>query len=88
MKDNGIVSGIDLVRECVDIFRKNKIKTEVLAASIRSQRQFREVAEVGANIATVPFSVIKRLLQHKKTSEGMKGFVKDIVPEYRKVVKK
>ncbi|MFQ5531885.1 MAG: transaldolase family protein, partial [Candidatus Nanoarchaeia archaeon] len=86
LSDNGIISGVDLVKKCVEIFRKNNIKTEVLAASIRSTRQFRESAEVGADIATVPFKVIKALLSHHKTQEGMKNFIKDIVPEYKKVI--
>ena len=59
-----------------------RIKSEVLAASIRNTRQFRECALVGAHIATVPFSVIQQLLGHKLTREGMAGFTKDIVPEY------
>jgi transaldolase len=84
--DRGIVSGIDLVRECKEIFRKQKIKSEVLAASIRNQRQFRESALAGADIATVPFKVIKGLLKHFKTVQGMKKFTKDIVPEYAKMV--
>ena len=87
LEDQGIVSGVDLVEECVKIFRKSKIKTEVLAASIRNVTQFREVAEVGADIATVSFEVIKKLLNHRKTVEGMKQFVRDIVPEYAEIVR-
>ena len=87
LDDNGIVSGIDLVAETVMIFRKSNIKTKVLAASIRNTRQFREAAEAGADIATVPFNVIQKLLEHHKTAEGMKNFVKDVVPEYAKIVK-
>jgi len=87
LEDNGIVSGIDLVAETVKIFRESKIKTKVLAASIRNTRQFREAAEVGADIATLPLSVIKKLLEHHKTAEGMKNFVKDIVPEYARIVR-
>ena len=71
------------------LFRSKDYKnTKVLAASVRNVRQFREAAEVGAHIATVPISVIKKLLVHDKTREGMKGFVKDIVPEYAKILKK
>lgn len=85
LTDNGIISGVHLVRECVDILKGSD--TKVLAASIRSVRQFREVSEVGADIATVPFGVIKKLLSHKKTVEGMKKFAKDTVPEYVKVLR-
>ena len=87
LEDKGIVSGVNLVEECVKILGKSKIKTEVLAASIRNVTQFREVAEVGADIATVSFEVIKKLLMHHKTIEGMKQFIKDIVPEYAEIVR-
>ena len=88
LNDKGIVSGVDLIVETRKIFDKQKIKkTKILAASIRNKRQFREVAEAGADIATVPFSVITTLLTHPKSSEGMKKFVKDIVPEYKNVLK-
>jgi transaldolase len=79
----GIISGVDLVEQIVEIFERYNLKTEVLAASIRNSRQFRECALVGADVATVPFSALKELSKHKKTVEGMKGFIKDIVPEYK-----
>jgi len=85
LHDNGIVSGVDLVKKCVNIFQKFGIKTQVLAASLRNIRQFRDVAEVGADIATVPFDVINELLTHPKTAEGMKQFTQDIVPEYAEI---
>ena len=87
LEDNGIISGIDLVKQCVDIFKKHNIQSEVLAASIRNARQAREAALVGADIATIPLAAIKELLYHKKTSEGMVNFTKDIIPQYTKMVK-
>tara|TARA_Y100000310_G_scaffold319465_1_gene374796 strand:- start:220 stop:1026 length:807 start_codon:yes stop_codon:yes gene_type:complete len=88
LDDNGIVSGVDLVEGCVEMLEKAKLKSEVLAASVRNVRQFREAAEAGAHIATVPASVIRKLLVHKKTREGMKKFTKDVVPEYAKLLGK
>ena len=82
LEDNGIVSGIDLVEQIVEIFKQHNIKSEVIAASMRNPRQVREAALVGSHIATLPFDVIKQLLDHKKTQEGMKNFTKDIVQEY------
>jgi len=87
LEDNGIISGVDLIKKCAEIIKNSKLKTEVLAASIRNLRQFREAAEAGADIATVPFEVIKELLEHHKTAEGMKKFIDDIVPEYAKLLK-
>ncbi len=84
--DNGIVSGVDLIKECKAIFATQKVKgCEILAASIRNVRQFREVALAGADIATLPLGVMGRLLEHPKTKQGMQQFIKDIVPEYAKV---
>ena len=84
LEDNGIISGIDLVAQIREIFDNYGIsETKILAASIRNARQTREAALAGADIATLPMSVIEELLIHPKTIEGMKGFIKDIVPEYR-----
>lgn len=87
LEDKGIVSGVDLIKQIVKIFKKNNIKAQVLAASIRNKMQFREVAEAGADIATLPFDVINELLDHYKTAEGMRDFTKDIIPEYAKILK-
>ncbi len=82
LNDEGIVSGIGLIEEISKLFKAQKIKCKILAASIRNKRQFRESAQAGADIATLPFSVIKELIGHHKSAEGMKGFVKDVVEEY------
>jgi transaldolase len=79
----GLVSGVDLVDQIVEVFGNYDLECEVLAASIRNARQFRECALVGADIATVPYSALKELNKHPKTVEGMKSFVKDVVKEYR-----
>jgi len=81
-QDNGVVSGVDLVAQCVRIFKTHGIKSRVLAASIRNTRQLREMALAGADIATVPFYVLKDALKHAKTAEGMRKFSEDAVPEY------
>lgn len=85
LNDNGIVSGIDLVEQCVDLFRQYGMECQVLAASLRNARQAREAALVGADISTLPLYVIKDLMDHVKTREGMVGFMKDIIPEYEKL---
>lgn len=87
LNDNGIISGIDLVRQCVEILELYDFDTEVIAASIRNPRQAREAALVGAHIATLPFSVISDMLKHEKTYEGVMLFTNDIVDEYVKMLK-
>jgi transaldolase len=85
LEDNGILSGIDLVSQCVQILRYYGFKTRVLAASLRNARQVREAALVGADVATLPFTVIQDMLKHYKTFEGMKKFTADVVPEYARI---
>ncbi len=87
LSDHGVVSGVDLVRQCVQILKNANLKTEVLAASLRNPRQVREAALVGAHIGTIPFTVIPDLLKHSKTYEGMATFTNDVVKEYLELTK-
>jgi transaldolase len=80
--DNGIVSGVDLIETIAELFEKHEVDCNILAASIRSTRQVREVALAGANIATIPYHVLQELLIHPKTKEGIVLFARDTVPEY------
>jgi len=84
-QDDGLYSGVELVEAIVKIFRNYGIKTEVIAASIRNPREVREVAEAGADIATIPFKVLEEMLQHPKTIEGIQRFSEDVVSEYREL---
>jgi transaldolase len=88
LNDDGIVSGVDLVASIKEIFDNYDFDTEIIAASVRNARQVRELAEVGTHIATIPFAVIKSMIKHPKTSEGMVNFMKDTVEEYRKIFEK
>lgn len=83
--DNGVVSGVDLVRKIIRVFRKYGVQSKVIAASMRNYRQVREVAELGVNISTVPFKVIEEMIKHPKTFEGIVKFSDDVVPEYREI---
>jgi len=86
LDDNGVVSGVDLIAQCVQIFRDYGIESEVLAASLRNARQVRESALVGADIATMPFGVFKELISHPLTESGMVAFDNDTPKEFSKLV--
>ena len=86
--DDGILSGVDLVWSIKQIYTNYGFDTKIIAASIRTERQVRQCAEIGAEIATIPFSVIKEMMTHYKTKEGMKSFTKDVIPEYKNIVEK
>ena len=73
----GTVSGVDLIKKTVKIFKKYNLKTEIIAASLRNPRQVAEIAKTGVDIATIPYNVLKEMFKHIKTDEGIKAFLKD-----------
>jgi len=83
--DNGVPSGAAAVSSIKRIFSNYSFDTEVLAASLRNSRQVREVAEAGTDVATIPFKVLKEMVNHHKTEEGVVSFAEDVVPEYRAI---
>ena len=85
IQDKGIVSGVDLVLTIVEIFSVHDLESQILAASVRNAQQVREMAQAGADISTVPFAVIREMISHHKTQEGMQNFLSDVVPEYRAI---
>jgi len=86
--DNGIVSGVDLIEKTADLFGKCRIGVEIMAASIRTPRQMREAALSGANIATLTVDMIRQIMSHSKTREGMELFKQGILQEYADLTKK
>ncbi|MHB9027586.1 MAG: transaldolase family protein [Candidatus Latescibacterota bacterium] len=88
LSDQGIVSGVDLIERIVDIFERFEIECEVIAASLRNPIQVREVAEAGADIATMPFDILKGMIFHPGTAEGVETFNGDLMDEYLELFKK
>jgi transaldolase len=84
-QDNGVLSGVDLTSKILRIYQNYMFNTELIAASIRNPRQAREMAELGVHIATLPLDVIRGMIKHYKTVEGMKSFTADVVPQYRNI---
>jgi transaldolase len=70
-------NGMELIDQIVAIFDNYDIETEVLAASIRHPIHVVQSALAGADIATMPFSVLEKLLNHPLTDIGMDKFRKD-----------
>ena len=69
--------GVDLIEEIVDIFRMADIKTEIIAASVRTTMHVTDCALAGADIATVPYSVIEQMTKHPLTDTGIAKFQAD-----------
>src|ERR1700687_3060183 len=72
--------GMRVVADIVSAYRQQEIKTKVLAASIRNPMHVTQAALAGADIGTMPFSVLKMLFNHPLTDAGQKRFLED----YRK----
>ena len=69
--------GVALVEEMLEVFNKQGLKSQVIAASIRHLLHVQRVAAAGAHIATVPFAVLKQMPQHPLTEIGIKRFLED-----------
>ena len=70
-------SGIDLVAQICHIYELHGFETQVLAASIRSQKHIIQCAAVGADVVTTPLAPILELLKHDLTDEGLAKFLED-----------
>lgn len=69
--------GMALVDEIMAMYENYDFETEVIVASIRHPRHVVEAALVGAHIATIPFSVVDKMIKHPLTDIGMEKFLKD-----------
>jgi len=70
-------AGMELIEQIVHIFANYAIETEVLVASIRGPMHALEAARIGADIGTMPFSVLQSLAKHPLTDAGIQAFLKD-----------
>lgn len=69
--------GMALIEEIAAIYANYDYTTEIIVASIRHPRHVIEAALIGADIATIPFAVMEKLVQHPLTEIGIAKFLKD-----------
>ncbi len=69
--------GMEIVSPILDIFGNYGYDTEVIVASVRNPLHVLDAARMGADVATIPLSVINQLLRHPLTDIGMEKFLKD-----------
>lgn len=75
--DNMGYNGIQVAKQIHDIFKKNDLKTEVLAASFKNSQQVLELCEYGVSASTVAPDVIEGLVKNKAITAAIDDFVKD-----------
>lgn len=71
------LDGVELIENIRQIYDNYNFETEILAASIRSANHVTQVALAGADVATIPPAVIRKLADHPLTNAGIEGFLKD-----------
>lgn len=69
--------GMLLVEQIVEIYSNYAFETEIIVASVRNPLHVLEAALMGADIATIPFDVLKKLAAHPMTDKGIKAFLDD-----------
>ena len=70
-------NGLDIVADIQTIYKNYDFDTEIIVASIRNPLHVIEAALIGADIATIPYSVIGQLIKHPLTDIGLEKFLKD-----------
>jgi transaldolase len=75
--DDVAQNGMELVKQILSIFDNYGFSTEVIVASVRHPMHVLEAAMLGADIATIPFSVIAQLAKHPLTDAGIEKFLAD-----------
>jgi transaldolase len=71
------LDGMELIEQIRTIYDNYNFDTQILAASIRTPNHVTQAAMVGADVATMPPAVIKKLADHPLTKSGLDAFVKD-----------
>jgi transaldolase len=70
-------TGMDVVADIQTIYENYVFDTQVIVASVRNPLHVVEAARIGADIATIPYSVIAQLIKHPLTDIGLEKFLKD-----------
>jgi len=75
--DDISMDGMELVRTIADIFAIHGIDTEIIAASVRNPIHVIQAAQAGADISTIPYSLVLQMIKHPLTDQGLEKFKAD-----------
>ncbi|WP_371056233.1 MULTISPECIES: fructose-6-phosphate aldolase [unclassified Rhodosalinus] len=80
------IDGLELIADIRQIYDNYGYETEVLAASIRTVNHMSECAKLGADVATAPPAVIKKMAEHPLTDKGLDAFLADWAKTGQKIL--
>jgi|SRR6056297_1699003 len=75
--DDISMDGMQLIEDIVKIYKNYNFETKVLTASIRHPMHVVEAARVGSDVATIPYTVMEKLIKHPLTDSGLDTFLND-----------
>lgn len=75
--DDIAIDGMDLIAEIRQIYDNYDYPTEILAASARTVNHIKQAALIGSDVVTAPPAVLKSLVKHPLTDNGLKQFLSD-----------
>ncbi len=70
-------AGMEMVEQIISIYGNYGFETEIIVASVRNPVHVLHAAMMGADVATIPFGVLKQLMGHPLTDIGIDRFLKD-----------
>ena len=80
------IDGMELIADIRTIYDNYGFETQILAASIRSTNHMKEAALIGADVATAPPAVIRKMAEHPLTDKGLAGFMADWAKTGQKIL--
>jgi transaldolase len=80
------LDGMELIADIRQIYDNYQFQTQILAASIRSVNHVATAAKIGADVATIPPDVLKKLAHHPLTDKGLATFLADWAKTGQKIL--
>jgi transaldolase len=80
------LDGMELIADIRQIFDNYNFQTQILAASIRSVNHVATAAKLGADVATIPPGVVRKLADHPLTDKGLAAFLADWAKTGQKIL--
>ncbi len=69
--------GMEVVREIMAVYNNYSFATQIIVSSVRHAQHVYEAALIGADVCTIPFNVIEKLIRHPLTDVGVERFLED-----------